>query len=352
MSRKTHLVGAWPGFSGAHAMDTALKRLGPHLLRMTDGETGERAQWVLPTMDWLRANPDVELVADGDYSDYEHGTRYAVREGRTFDPANIELGYHRFFGRSYPAFRELRARHGHEDVSFQVGCPAPIDLAVDSFGFEVAQADHALAQAYAAATLREIAAIRAEAGDDVIFQIETVVSMVAVARTPEAHQAQTAQQMAGAITFMVAMAPEGTRFGAHLCLGDSHHRALAEMGSARPLVTLANTLAAMWPEGRPLEYIHAPFAAARKPGSLDPAWYEPLAELDLPDGVRFVAGFVHEDLSLDELRDVQQLIEHNVGHEVDVAATCGLGRRESPAQAWDAMDKTAALIETPTPARS
>jgi len=249
MSRKTHLVGAWPGLSGAHAMDIALTRLGPHLLRMTDGETGERSQWVLPTMDWLRANPDVELVSDGDYSDYEHGTRYVVRDGHTLDPANIELGYHRFFQRSYRAFRELRERHGQPDISFQVGCPAPVDLAVDSFGFEAAQQDHALAQAYAAATLREIAAIQAEAGDDVIFQIETVVSMVAVARTPEAHQAEVAQQMAGAITFMVAMAPEGTRFGAHLCLGDFHHRALAEMGSARPLVTLANTLAAA-PPGR------------------------------------------------------------------------------------------------------
>jgi hypothetical protein len=352
MPRETHLVGAWPGFSGAHAMDTALARLGPHLLRMTDGETGERSQWVLPTMDWLRANPDVELVADGDYSDYEHGTRYAVREGRTFDPAHIELGYHRFFGRSYPAFRELRARHGHPGISFQIGCPAPVDLAVDSFGFEVAQADHSIAQAYAAATLREIEAIRADADDDVIFQIETVVSMVAVARTPEEHQAGVAAQMAGAIAFMVAMAPEGTRFGLHLCLGDFHHRALAEMGSARPLVTLANTLAASWPQGRPLEYIHAPFAAAQKPGSLDPSWYEPLADLDLPEGVRFVAGFVHEDLGVAELREVQTLIERHVGHEVDVAATCGLGRREDPAQAWDAMDKPAALIESPTPSRS
>lgn len=352
MSRKTHLVGAWPGFSGAHAMDTALRRLGPHLLRMTDGETGERSMWVLPTMDWLRANPDVELVQDGDYSDYDHATRYRVRDGRTFDPANIELGYHRFFQRSYRAFRELRERHGHPDISFQVGCPAPVDLAVDAFGYETANADHSLARAFAAATLREIGAIRAEAGDDVIFQIETVVSMVAVARTPEAHQQAVAGQMAGAMTSMVALAPEGTRFGVHLCLGDFHHRALAEMGSARPLVTLANALGAAWPEGRPLEYVHTPFAAAEKPGSLDPAWYEPLADLDLPDDVRFVAGFVHEDLGLDQLREVQALIERNVGHEVDVAATCGLGRRETPNQAWDAMDKTVALIaEAPVEAR-
>jgi len=42
-------------------MDTAMTRSGPHLLRLSDGETGERSQWILPTLDWLRANPDVEL---------------------------------------------------------------------------------------------------------------------------------------------------------------------------------------------------------------------------------------------------------------------------------------------------
>ncbi len=347
MSRKIHLVGAWPGLSGAHAMETAMTRLGPELLRMTDGETGERNQWVTQTMEWLRANPDVELVRDGDYSDYEHGPVFAVREGGSLTSENIDLSYHRFFQRSYPAFCELRRRHGLPHLSFQVGCPAPIDLAVDAFGYEAATTDWSLAQTYAAATVREIETIRGQAGDDVIFQIETVVSMAGVARTPADKQDEVADQMAGAIASMVAMAPEGTRFGAHLCLGDFHHRALAEMGSARPLVTLANRVAGAWPAGRVLEYIHTPFAAAEKPGSLDPSWYEPLRDLDLPPEVRFVAGFVHEDFGQGQLREIQTMIEQRVGHEVDVAATCGLGRREDPAQAFDAMDKCLALVDSP-----
>jgi hypothetical protein len=172
------------------------------------------------------------------------------------------------------------------------------------------------------------------------------VSMVAVARSRADAQGGVAAQMAGAICGMVGQAPPGTRFGAHLCLGDFHHRALAEMGSARPLVTLANALADIWPGDRPLEYIHAPFAAADKPGSLDPSWYEPLRELALPEHVRFVAGFVHEDIELDQLREIQAMIERLAGREVDVAATCGLGRRLSLEQAWDAMDKTVALLTT------
>jgi hypothetical protein len=354
MARKTHLVGAWPGFSGARAMDTALSRLGPHLLRMTDGETGERSQWIAPAIDWMRANPDVEMTADGDFSDYERGPSYRLRDGRQLDPANIELGYYRAFQRSYPAFRVLRERSGYPDISFQVGLPAPIDLANSTLVSKEPQADPgkalvrrvdpAIVQSFGEATLREIAAIHAEALDDVIFQVESVVAMVAVARSaPEAQQA-VATRMAESIIAMVALAPEGVRFGIHICLGDFHHRALAELGSARPVVTLANTLAKLWPAGRPLEYIHAPFAAAEKPGSLDPTWYEPLDELALPDGVRFVAGFVHEDVDIDELRKIHAMIERHAGREVDVAATCGLGRRPSPDQAWDAMDKVVALL--------
>ena len=350
MSRKSHLVGAWPGFSGASAMNTAFERLGPHLLEMTDGETGERSQWIGPAVDWLHGNPDVELVQAGDYSAINRANHWAVRAGHTFDPANIELGYHRFFQRSYRAFRVLRERYGQPQISFQVGTPAPMDLArAAAYGGVGAegQIDAAFGSAFREATLREVRAIHAEAGDDVIFQIESVVAMATVATTPQNRQALVAKQMARALVEVPAGAPAATRWGIHLCLGDYQHRAIAEMGSARPLVTLANCVAALWPAGRSLEYIHTPFAAADKPGSLDPAWYEPLSELDLPDGIRFVAGFVHEDLDIDQLREVQGMIERNVGHEVDVAATCGLGRREDPAQAWDAMDKSVALIGTP-----
>jgi len=60
-----------------------------------------------------------------------------------------------------------------------------------------------------------------------------------------------------------------------------------------------------------------------------------------------VAGFVHEDINGDELRKIHALIEQHAGRQVDVAATCGLGRRPSPEQAWDAMDKTVELLTEP-----
>ncbi len=324
-----------------------MHRLGPHLLRLTDGETGERAGWITPTLAWLRANPDVELVRDGDGRDYESGAVHRVRPGHRLDPNKIELNYYRTFQRSYPGFVVIREREKLPHLSFQVGLPAPTDLAVTGFGFETAQSDPSISQAFADATVREVVAIHADAQSDVVFQVESVFSMAAVVRAPEEAQGSVAARAANSIMSMVERAPVGARFGVHLCLGDYHHRALVEMGSARPLVTMANTLARKWPSTQPLEYIHAPFAAAEKPGSFDPAWYEPLSELDLPESVRFVAGFIHEDLSVEQLRGVHTMIEQFVGREVDIAATCGLGRRPSPDQAWDTMDKTVALLTAP-----
>jgi hypothetical protein len=119
------------------------------------------------------------------------------------------------------------------------------------------------------------------------------------------------------------------------------------MRDVRPLVLLANALAAQWPQGRRLVYVHAPFAAAAEPPIADESFYEPLAELDLPDDVRFIAGFLHESLELSDHQELLSRIERLTGREVDVASACGLGRRPTPEEAFQAMRDAAELIEAP-----
>jgi hypothetical protein len=121
-----------------------------------------------------------------------------------------------------------------------------------------------------------------------------------------------------------------------------NHRALGNMTDATPVVLLGNAIVKAWPSGRPLEYVHAPFAAAQTVPRTDPAWYAPLAKLKLPRSTRFVAGFVHEDQDLEQQRRLRALIERNVGREVDVSTSCGLGRRTRPA-ALAAIERTAVL---------
>lgn len=349
MARRTHLVGAWPGRNSDHAMELALRRLGPYLDRMTDGETGDRHLWVTAAMDRFRANPDVEMVHDGEMSDYDDIARYRVRDGVTLDPDNIRLYYALAFENSFPSFKVMRERFGRPDLRFQVGIPLPMDFAVYSFG-EVAFTDQTILDACTVASVREIRKVFERGGDEVVFQLEAVVALVAVAQAPDESQQGVADQMAAHFVDVVSRSPEGTRFGIHLCLGDLEHKAYGNMRDVRPLVLLANAIAAGWPEGRVLEYVHAPFAAAAEPPIPEESFYEPLSELVLPDDTRFVAGFLHESLDTDAHRDLLARIERLTGREVDVAAACGLGRRPTVEEAFDQMRETAALLESTAPA--
>jgi hypothetical protein len=95
--------------------------------------------------------------------------------------------------------------------------------------------------------------------------------------------------------------------------------------------------------------VHAPLAAADNPPVTDPAFYAPLAGLELGPDVRFIAGFAHEDQDAVTQFRVRQLIEDAVGHPVDISNSCGLGRRQ-PAAAEAAIDRIRLLLADQPPA--
>jgi hypothetical protein len=151
-----------------------------------------------------------------------------------------------------------------------------------------------------------------------------------------------ARLLAKPVIALAAAAPAGTRFGVHLCLGDMNNRAFATMADVSPLVLLANAILRGWPDGRLLDLLHAPFAAADQPATTDRAYYEPLKALQLPASVRFAAGFAHEAQSLADQRTIRSVIDGLLHREVAIAAACGLGRR-SEADGRAVLERTAAL---------
>ncbi|MDQ3707777.1 MAG: hypothetical protein M3387_00405 [Actinomycetota bacterium] len=151
---------------------------------------------------------------------------------------------------------------------------------------------------------------------------------------PDPLQSLMARLLARGIARLAQASPPGARFGVHLCPGDMNHRALARMRDLSPMVHLTNGLVDAWPQSRPLEYVHAPFAAAETPTPRDPAFYAPLGRSRLPHDVRFVSGLVHEDRDIDEQRQLLGLVEHMLDRPVGIATACGPGRRDrEPARA-------------------
>lgn len=334
--RDAHLVGSFPAPDARTAMGQALGALGDRLPALPDGETGERYHWIINIVEGLRKHPDLEVKRDGKWSDYDDLLVFKVKPGHRLAGDSLDFGHVAAFRESYPVYRELR---GPAQTGFQVGVPGDFDMALFVLGPGGALRRK---RPFTEATLAEIRAIHAEAGDDVVFQIEIPAELVMVARMPPPLRPLVARMMGRGVANLARRSPEGARFGLHLCLGDMNHRALGKMADTRPLVALTNAIVKAWPAGRPLDFVHAPFAAAEEPPPTDPRWYEPLRGLTLPAGTRFVAGIAHEDQDLAVQRDLLARIDRLTGRSAGVATTCGLGRR-APEAAARALDRVAEL---------
>ena len=325
--RAAHVVGSLPAEDSRAAMHEMLKAVGDRLPVLPDGETGERHQWIIHILEGLRRHPALRVKREGRWTGYDDMAVFKVRRGHTLTGDSLDFGHVAAFRDSYPVYRELR---GAAQTGFQVGVPGDFDMALFVLGPAGALRHR---RPFTEATLAEIRAIHAEAGGDVVFQLEIPAELIMVARAPRLLQPLVARLLARGVARLARQAPEGARFGLHLCLGDMNHRALGRMADTGPLVTLAGAIAAAWPAGRALEYVHAPFAAAEEPPPTDPAWYAPLRRLRLPAGTRFVAGLAHEDQDLATQRRLLELIDGLVGGRSGVSTSCGLGRRTPDAAA-------------------
>src|SRR4051794_25832525 len=104
-------------------MELSLPELGSTLDMLPDGETGDRQDWVKPLIDGLRSHPDLELVRDGDWSDYDKVPRFKVRRRHTLRAESLDFGIAQTFRDSYPAYEELAPGTGAGHIPFQVGIP-------------------------------------------------------------------------------------------------------------------------------------------------------------------------------------------------------------------------------------
>lgn len=347
--RAAHLVGSTPFADAGEALDVFADKLGPLLRTVPDGETGSRQNWIQGLMESFRDHPDLEVANDGKFSNYDDILTFRVRRGHRFTGDGLDLGYLRHFELSWPEYLRRRSAFGNGTDGvprFQVGIPGDFNLS--SFAFGPLSGVRRRAP-FREATLRDVRAIHARAGDGVVFQVEIPYEQVGVTMAPSFLRRPAAGYLAGGIARLAREAPEGSRWGIHLCLGDMNHRALGRLRDTGPIVALSNAIVGRWPAGRHLDFIHAPLAEAVEPPPLEPAFYEPLRRLRLPAETRFIAGFVHEGRTLDEQRALLVLLDELVGRPVDVACSCGLGRRSRGA-ALQTLDLAAALCHDGSPA--
>lgn len=351
-ARAALLVGSLPFEDETTCMSIALDRLGPALFSLPDGEIGtkspqfprgNRIAWVVYAIEQITADPDnwtivkdAERAADGMATDYNHIQKLKPRRTPKELPAHVRLGYDDFFRTSYPVFRRLADERGLTGLKFQFGIPTGFAM-----GFAFASQLDWLRYTGAFNTIlaRETNHVLRAAGDDVIVQLELPPELYAATLLPGPLR----RLALWPVHDLLRKLRPGAQIGLHLCLGDFRNEALIHPKTLATMVAYSNLLVETWPDAHRLCYIHYPFAEGAVPPSTEADYYRPLRDIILPADTRFIAGFVHEKLGLDDNRRVLQAIEAARGGPVDVASSCGLGRR-TPEEATAALQLTAQLV--------
>ncbi|SOD97818.1 hypothetical protein [Spirosoma fluviale] len=353
--RSALLIGSLPFASEEECMKLALNALGPSLFSLPDGEIGEktpafpkgnRIAWVVyaiekltqDTESWQVVKQPQRSKVDGMAINYDSFQKLKPRHSPADMPKHVRLGYDDFFRRSYPIFQRMRSEHGLPGLKFQMGVPTGFAM-----GFAFSSPITWLRYTYAFNTViaREVNAALAEAGDDLIIQIEVPPELYAAYKLPAPLMGLALLPILNLLNKIVP----GAQIGMHLCLGDFHNEALVHPKTLGKMVAFSNALAQAWPQQHKLAYVHYPFAEGCIAPPSDSRYYAPLAAIQLPRATRFVAGFVHEKRTLAENRHILDSIETAHGQAVDIACSCGLGRR-SPETAIELLSLIARLTDT------
>lgn len=319
--RGAHLVGSVP-LGGAEAVFRAVaSRLGTHLRRIPDGETGERTNWVGWQMPLFAGHPDLEA------QEPEPGTRplFRVRPGR--DAAGVgfgELGYARAARASFAIFGRLREEGViPEGTRFQVSLPTPL-APVGLFVHPEDQA--ALEPAYEKAMRRELDAILdAVPHGSLAIQWDTAVEFGMLEGVFPTSVSGPEDGIVDRLARLGDAVPDGVELGYHLCYGDRGHRHFVEPRDTGRLVRVANRVAAGL--DRAPTWVHLPVPRGRS----DDGYFAPLQGLRLPAGTELYLGLLHaSDGPEGAGRRISAAREATDGSGVafGVATECGFGRRD------------------------
>ena len=270
-----HLVGGLQAPDAESAMRTAAGILGNHLHAITDGETGERSQWVFFQVGKLTAIDGIqEIEQTARYSGGDEEYARAAFPSLSVDPSVTELppralGYADAAEASYATFVRLRDQGViADDVKFQVSLPTPYAPVT---AWLHADYQERFMPVYANALEAEANEIARVVGDDLFLQYDVAMEFAALTGSVETvGNLGDRQVIIDLLRDTVARAPEGCSVGVHLCYGDWKNRHFAVPQDLSLCVDLANAVIDH------VDLVHMP--VDRETGR-DPAYFEALRDL-------------------------------------------------------------------------
>jgi len=320
LAHGAHLVGGLAAPTATDAMTTTAERLGRHLTRLTDGETGARSQWIWWQIDKLTAIPGVtvgqpQINPETGNPDYSVFPGLDVAAGIEIPPRG--LGYADAAAESYREFCRLRsAGIIPADVRFQVSVPTPFAVVV---AWASAESQRHLWQPFKDALFEEVRTIQREIPpDDLAIQWDVAVEVGVLEGVfqpiPElAGFDRIVTELVEALEVVRAPAQRGL----HLCYGDYKHRHFKAPEDLSLLVRLSNAVA----KRTRLDFVHMP--VDRENGRTD-AYFAPLRDLEVGDAqlALGVIDYENDGARIDELVAAAD----SAGRPYAVATECGMAR--------------------------
>jgi len=313
-----HLVGGLKAPDAESAMRTTAEILGRHVRALTDGETGDRNQWIFWQLNKLTAVDGIDMAgthtnAGADNQDYAEFPALTVDSAvQTLPPRS--LGYADAAEASYAIFKRLRDEGVvAADVKFQVSIPTPYATVV---AWVRPEDQERFLPIYADAIADEIKAIADVVGDHLVIQYDVAVEFGALTGNfTAAGDLGQPEMVFETLRDAVRRTPDGVERGIHLCYGDYKHRHFTVPQDLSLCVQVANAV------GDGADFVHMP--VDRDTGR-DPAYFEALKDLRARRLALGVIDYEGDAARTHELAEAAS--KGSGGLEFAVATECGMAR--------------------------
>jgi len=325
--RHVHLVGSVPMRDARDVFETVSAALGDHLLRIPDGETGKRLDWITWLEPLFADHPAFEPSGAQFrlHSGTEGRTRYRLRPGKTIADVTFDnLFYADNARQSYDVFAGLK-RQG----KIPVHCKFQVDLVpAHSVIWLYVEDDLHLAvdKAFNDAVLVEIDKLAdAIPHDQLAIQFDIASAVFArLERDEPSSYGKTKQEMQDTFSKIVVRlanhVPADIELLFHFCYGDAGHRHVVEPTDMGDMVEFANRLTRL--VTRPIHLIHMPVPRNRT----DDAYFEPLKGVKLSPETELSLGLVHYTDGVEGTKMRMETARKYISN-FSIGTECGFGRR-------------------------
>jgi hypothetical protein len=291
-----HLVGSLPLPDSESVFRTVCDTVGPHLLRLPDGETGIRKSWIKFLQDVLAENPAIEVARDlppfkftqWDGKVIREIPRLRIRRGAPLDPTSFKTGYADMAIESFGIFDALQ-KDGviPAGVRFQISLPSPLAPIYNNM---IPTDRSGLIPTLTQTFLGEIDKIaKSLPADRIAIQWDVCQEVLAWEDYYDPGPVDFRTETIDVLTRIGDAVPAAIELGYHLCYGSPADEHMVQPTDSGIMVEMTNAISAG--VGRPIQFFHLPVPKPRT----DDGFFQPLEHLTLKSETELYLGLIHHN---------------------------------------------------------